>query len=85
MNIQPGDDDQGLITKKIMNGEFENYKNDLFCVMFDEPKWDDERKMYYNPNNSACPAFFHFPSKTKWYETCINQLFNEHLNDKAFL
>ena len=89
MNMKPGDDDQGLITQKIMNGEFENYKldynNELFGIMFDEPRWDDERKMYYNPNNSAYPSFFHFPGKTKWYETCIKQLFHEHLNDNVFL
>ena len=89
MNIQPDNDDQGLITQKIMNGEFQNYKldyrNELFCIMFDEPKWDDERKMYHNPNNSAYPAFFHFPGKTKWYETCATKLLNVHLNKDPYL
>ena len=89
MNIQPGDDDQGLITQKIMKGEFKNYKldynNELFCIMFDEPKWDDERKMYHNPNNSAYPAFFHFPGKAKWYETCSTKMLNVHLNKTPYL
>ncbi len=89
MDMKPGDDDQGLITQKIMNGEFKNYKldyrNELFCVMYDEPKWNDERKMYHNPNNSAYPAFFHFPGKTKWYETCATKLLNTHLDETPYL
>lgn len=89
MNIKPGDDDQGLITQKIVNDEFKNYKldydNELLCVTYGEPKWDDERKMYYNPNNNAYPAFFHFPAKTKWYETCATKLLNVHLNKDPYL
>jgi hypothetical protein len=89
MNIQPGNDDQGLLMQKIVNGEFKNYKldydNELLCVTYGEPKWDDERKMYYNPNNNAYPAFFHFPAKTKWYETCATKLLNVHLNKDPYL
>ena len=89
MNMQPGDDDQGLITMKIMKNEFTNfqldYKNELFCITFDEPTWDESNRMYYEPELNARPSLFHFPGKTKWYETCAVKLMKVYLNESPFL
>lgn len=89
MNMQPGDDDQGLITMKIMKNEFTNfqldYKNELFCITFDEPGWDETQHMYYEPELNVRPSLFHFPGKTKWYESCATKLMKVYLNESPFL
>ena len=89
MDMQPGQDDQGLITMRIVNDEFNNFvldhKHELFCIMFAEPKWDEQKKMYLNQHETTHPSIFHFPGKTQWYETCANTLMQHHLNEHPLL
>ena len=89
MNMKPDDDDQGLIIMKIVRDEYKNfqldYKNELFCIMFDEPSWDETKKQYYERHFNSYPSMFHFPGKTKWYESCVDKLIQTYLNESPVL